>query len=202
MSSASAGPIYVWRESDGTVHFTNKEPPAGVAAQVFTAKKSGFSWYKGSYRIRPFKYMSVYRQRFAPIIEQAARAHRIESSLVKAVIHVESAFNPDARSNKGAVGLMQILPSRGRLLGVRDLYAPEQNIFAGTRHLAFLLRKYGGNLRYALAAYNAGEGAVSKYGGIPPYAETQEYVRRVLAMRAQYYQAEYRSPANRSMSRG
>ena len=176
-----AGPIYVYKEPDGSIRFTDRTPPPGVEAKVFTAKNAGFSIY----RTRPFR-GALHRNAYRELIERAARTHNLEAALVKAVIHVESAFNPRAVSPKGAMGLMQLLPSRARLLGVRNIFSPEENVFGGTRHLAFLLKKYDGNLRLALAAYNAGEEAVSKYGGIPPYEETREYVQRVVVMKQRY----------------
>jgi len=177
-----AGPIYVWKEPDGAIRFTTKQPPPGVTAKVFSAKKASFSVY----HIPAFRSSVLHRKAYAPLIEEAARRHELDPSLVRAVIHVESGFNPHAVSSKGARGLMQLLPSRARLLGVKDSFNPEENIRGGTRHLAFLLRKFDGNLAFALAAYNAGEGAVEKYGGIPPYDETRQYVRRVFLMKDKY----------------
>ena len=100
--------------------------------------------------------------------------------LVHAVIGAESAFNPWAVSRKGAQGLMQLMPRTASALGVRDSFNPRDNIEGGVRHLGYLLDRYSGNVSLALAAYNAGEGAVDYYGGIPPYPETQQYVQRIL----------------------
>jgi soluble lytic murein transglycosylase-like protein len=114
-------------------------------------------------------------------IVRAARASAIDPRLVKSVVLIESAFDHRAVSRKGARGLMQLMPETAERYGVRDLFDPVQNISAGTRHLAYLLGLYGGDTSRALAAYNAGEGAVARYRGIPPYAETKLYVHKGLA---------------------
>lgn len=113
------------------------------------------------------------------LIDAAASAHDVDADLVRAVIRVESGFRTRARSHKGAMGLMQLMPATARQYGVEDAYDPAQNIDAGVRHLRRLLDRY--DVRLALAAYNAGEGTVDRYGGIPPYRETRNYVRKVLS---------------------
>ncbi len=180
-----AGPIYVFKEKDGTIRFTTSAPPAGTEAKVFTGRKAGFSMYKvGGYR--NYRSGRLFRNLYTKPIELASRSFGLESSLIKAVIHVESAFDPWAVSRKGARGLMQLMPGTARIYGVRNIHSPEQNIYAGSKHLAFLIRKYNGNLKLALAAYNAGSGAVEKYGGIPPYSETRNYVQRVMSLQSRY----------------
>jgi soluble lytic murein transglycosylase-like protein len=114
------------------------------------------------------------------LVEQAARRRGLDPALVLAVVSVESGFRPQAVSPKGAQGLMQLMPRTAASLGVEDALDPEQNLDAGVRHLESLLKLYDGNLTRALAAYNAGQGAVARHGGVPPYRETREYVRRVL----------------------
>lgn len=118
---------------------------------------------------------------YAAMIRKAAERHEISPALVEAVIRVESSFNPRAVSHKGARGLMQLMPATGRRFGVRSdrLFDPEHNLSAGTAYLAWLSKRYRGNLDFILAAYNAGEGAVDDHGGIPPYRETRDYVRKV-----------------------
>lgn len=111
---------------------------------------------------------------------EAARRHGLDANLVLAVISVESAFRPDAVSPKGAQGLMQLMPGTAADLGVRDPFDPGENLDGGVRHLGSLVSRYGGDVRKALAAYNAGAGTVSRYGGVPPYPETQDYVDKVL----------------------
>jgi soluble lytic murein transglycosylase-like protein len=128
------------------------------------------------------------RSRYDPIIERYAKKYRIDPTLVRAVIQVESDFNPACVSHKGARGLMQLIPATARRYGVTAMHDPDQNIHGGTRYLADLLEMFGDDLPRALAAYNAGEGAVQKHGGIPPYAETTEYVQRALTV---YYGRPY-----------
>ena len=118
--------------------------------------------------------------RFDPLITQLAARHGVDAVLVRAIVQVESAYEPRARSEKGAVGLMQVMPATGRVYGIRNLYDPAANLEAGIRHLKTLLDHLP--LEWALAAYNAGEATVQRYGGIPPFAETQDYVARVLRL--------------------
>jgi soluble lytic murein transglycosylase-like protein len=110
----------------------------------------------------------------------AARRHGLDPDLVMAVVSVESGFRPEAVSPKGALGLMQLMPGTAASLGVEDAFDPAQNLDGGARHLGQLLALYGGDLRRALAAYNAGQGAVERHGGVPPYRETRAYVKKVL----------------------
>ena len=112
-------------------------------------------------------------------IEQAAARHNVDPNLVRAVVKVESNFNPNAVSRKGAMGLMQLMPSTARQLKVKNPFDPEQNVDAGVRHLKQLLENYGGDIKLTLAAYNAGAGAVARSSGVPHYSETQNYVRRI-----------------------
>ena len=194
VSSAShAGPpIYVFREKDGSIRFTNRKPPTGVTAKLFTSSKSNFSVYRAGSNGR-FGAPWVFRkaQQYGPFIDKIARQFSVDANLVKAVIHAESGFNPHAVSSKGAQGLMQLMPGTARLVGVRNPFAAEENMRGGVRHLARLAKKYD-DIRHAIAAYNAGEGAVDQYRGIPPFSETRTYVSRVLALRDQYRRGENR----------
>lgn len=134
---------------------------------------------------------------FTQEIETTAARYGVDRRLVEAVVQVESGGNPRAVSPKGAQGLMQLMPMRAAALGVADAFDPRANLDGGVRHLRDLLQRYAGNLHFALAAYNAGEDAVRTHGGVPPYRETQEYVRKVLAL----YTPAVPLPARRAPAR-
>lgn len=115
------------------------------------------------------------------MIDKVAKKHGVDQKLVRALVRQESGFNPNATSHCGAQGLMQLMPATAKGLGVTDAYNPVQNVEGGVKYLKGLLNKYNGNVILALAAYNAGPGAVEKYGNVPPYKETQNYVKSILA---------------------
>ena len=117
--------------------------------------------------------------KYAPLIRSLAIKHGVPEALVHSIIKAESNYNPNALSRKGAVGLMQLMPETAREYGVDDPYVPEDNISAGIRHIKKLMDLYNGDVKLILAAYNAGQSAVKKYGGVPPYPETRNYIKRV-----------------------
>ena len=124
---------------------------------------------------------NITREQISQIVSKISAKYNVDEKLVNAVIRQESGFNVKAKSKAGAMGLMQLMPATARGLGVTDAYNPVQNIEGGVKYLSNLLKKYNGNVVLALAAYNAGSGAVDKYSGVPPYKETQNYVRSILA---------------------
>ena len=122
--------------------------------------------------------------KYDDIIERAARKYGVEASLIKAMIKMESDFNPNDVSSSGAVGLMQLMPATAKSLGVIDSYDPEQNIMGGTKYIAQKLKDYNGNVELALSAYNAGSGTVKKYGGVPPQCKL--YISKILSYKEAY----------------
>ncbi|HWM76939.1 MAG TPA: lytic transglycosylase domain-containing protein [Methylomirabilota bacterium] len=167
---AFASSLYRLVDEDGVTHFTNA-PTDPRFRRIGALSGTAQGW---------LRLPEAVRARFGEEIREVAARHGVAADLVEAVIRVESAFNPRAVSNKGAQGLMQLMPRTASSLGVRDAFDPRENIDGGVRHLRYLLDRYPGNVPLALAAYNAGEKAVDHYGGIPPYAETQQYVQKIL----------------------
>jgi soluble lytic murein transglycosylase len=166
LPSVGLGDVYMYRDQNGVVNFTNV-PSHGGYRRIL---REG-----GNVRAA----VSVSGD-YDEVIRSASDRHSIDADLVRAVIKAESGFNSNARSSKGAMGLMQLMPDTARLYNVLNAYDPVDNVEGGVRHLRMLLERFQGDLRLSLAAYNAGSGAVEKFGGIPPYVETREYVRRVL----------------------
>jgi soluble lytic murein transglycosylase-like protein len=164
--------IYAWRDANGTLVLSDRKLDAPTAVY----EVSGAPAYRAT---RPLESSGADARFESLVLEHSAR-QSLRPELVRAVIQVESGFNQWARSPKGAMGLMQLMPQTARELGVTNAYDPAQNIAGGTRYLRQLLDKYSGNETLALAAYNAGSGAVDRHGRrIPPYKETQAYVRKV-----------------------
>jgi soluble lytic murein transglycosylase-like protein len=171
--------IYSFRDEKGVVHFTNI---SGLDSRYKLVRKENGS------PINPVSYGRVYMpsqqdlQKYAGIIQTASKVYGVEASLVHAVISAESQYNQYAVSRTGAMGLMQLMPDTARRYGVQNMMDPTENIQGGVRYLADLLAMFKGRIDLAVAAYNAGENAVIRYGHqIPPYAETRTYVPRVLA---------------------
>jgi soluble lytic murein transglycosylase-like protein len=167
---AADAQIYVSRDAHGTLVFSDQK----IDQPIRVYEVAGAPAY------RTTKPVSSSAAGYEPLVREHAANNALRPELVRAVIQVESGFNPRATSPKGAMGLMQLMPATARELGVRNPYDPADNIRGGTKYLRQLLDKYRGNEELALAAYNAGSGAVDKYGErVPPYRETVDYVRKV-----------------------
>jgi soluble lytic murein transglycosylase-like protein len=188
MLAASAGAvhadIYRYVDEDGKVHFTNVPTDRRYKLYLATEKEPGAVARTISYRYRSFA--KADRKRYEAHVIAAAREYELEPALIHAVISAESGYNPLARSAKGAKGLMQLMPATAERYGVRNPLDPRQNIYGGAAYLRDLLTLFGNDMQLALAAYNAGEGAVMQHGRIPPYRETVEYVPKVLSYYKRY----------------
>jgi len=167
-AGSAVADVYVYRDKNGVLTFTNVPNHNGYRRVLQERGGGGFN------------------AAYDDLILVAAGRYNVDAHLVRAVIKAESDFNSNARSHKGAMGLMQLMPETARLHNVSNAYDPSENVEGGVRHLRMLLDRYQGDLELSLAAYNAGTGAVERFGGIPPFPETREYVRRVLRWYVSY----------------
>lgn len=195
--AAASADIYVWVDSEGVRHFTNMPREArGKAATgsryrlyLRTPRPAPAAGARGNFSVDPARFA-----RYDDVIREASRLYMIPEALIRAVILVESNFSPGVVSHMGAQGLMQLMPGTARRMAVRDPFDPRQNILGGTRYLRWLANMFNGDIVLTIAGYNAGEQAVARYNGIPPFEETQGYVQRVLR---HYYSFKAQSaPAN------
>lgn len=182
------GAVYRVVRADGSVEYTNLRPATGVKGHAVTMLFSYIATCVACDLHSPIHWGSVALNltAYADSIRAASVEYGVDEAFLRAIIHAESAFNPRALSIKGAQGLMQLMPGTASDMGVLDAFNTEQNIRGGAHYLALLLRDFGGNERLAAAAYNAGPGAVQRYNGVPPYAETVVYVERVGTLRKRY----------------
>lgn len=180
LSAADAhADIYTYVDENGVLNFTNSHPVGRKKFRRIFKEESPKSAIR-SYapRVTPTEYDTH--------IFTTCAKYDVDPALVKAIIHTESAFNPYAVSPKGAEGLMQLMPETAGMVNVADSFDPYANIEGGVRYFKYLLQRFDGNIKLSLAAYNAGETNVQKYGGVPPFKETREYVRKVMALWQSY----------------
>ncbi|MFV5407947.1 lytic transglycosylase domain-containing protein [Acinetobacter towneri] len=190
-TTTHAGQIYMYKDSNGSTLLTNRKSADRSLTKVKVTyyPDSNIHSYRnwGNSEASVLPSYSRNKNAFDHIIQQAAQQHGVSEGLIKAVMHTESGFNVNARSPVGAQGLMQLMPTTARRFNVSNAYDPHENIMAGAKYLAWLLKRFNGNTTLALAGYNAGEGNVAKYGGVPPFRETQDYVRRVTSRYSNLY---------------
>lgn len=182
ISTVSATEIYVYKDKHGHVHLTDRPSHDGFM------RVTDRDWKHKAMQSLDTKNFHKNKKKFMPLIGKAARRYRVDEALLNAVVTAESAYDPRAVSKAGAVGLMQLMPGTAKRYGTHDRYNPESNVYAGTRYLRDLLVRFK-NTKLALAAYNAGENNVIRYGyKVPPFQETQQYIKKVM-----YYYDKYRA---------
>ena len=182
------GQVYSYMK-DGVRHYSSRPPRGGAQAMAVRTIKYSYIETCFACGAKPgvnFGSVRLNTQAYRDEIRTAAGKFGVDEAIVRAIIHAESAFNPNALSRVGAQGLMQLMPATARRFGVGNAFDATQNINGGVQYLAWLLKRFNGNLTLAAAGYNAGEGAVDKYKGVPPYSETQRYVQRVGVLADRY----------------
>ncbi|PJK00755.1 transglycosylase [Lysobacteraceae bacterium NML91-0213] len=182
------GQVYSYIK-DGVRHYTSRPPGRGSGATAMRTIQYSFMETCHACAARPgvnFGTVRLNTDAYAGEVRAAAQEFGVEEAIVRAVMHAESAFNPNALSRAGAQGLMQLMPATAQRFGVSNAFDPAQNIRGGVKYLAWLLKRFNGDLTLAAAGYNAGEGAVDRHGGVPPYSETQRYVQRVAVLSDRY----------------
>jgi soluble lytic murein transglycosylase-like protein len=181
MGMAPGASAQIARTVDSSGHelFVNADPPIVAKLQAPRPRTTIYLPAQSTFMGPSHPELSIDRDGVEKLVREAAERHNVDPALVRAVIETESNWNPAAVSRKGAGGLMQLIPTTAQRYGANDVFNPQQNIDAGVRHLKWLLERYNGNLDLALAAYNAGEGAVDRAHGIPAFRETRNYVQKV-----------------------
>lgn len=173
---------YSYRDADGVLHISNIRRSKGDWKLWKSFQGSGTGRLDKPLQRRPSVKLgrSARARKYESLIVQAARRYDLPVALVRAVVHTESNYNPRAVSSVGAMGLMQIMPSTARYLGVKDAFDPHQNVYGGCKFLRLLANRFNGDMVLTIAGYHAGAGAVQKYGGVPPYESTRAYVKAVM----------------------
>lgn len=190
LSGAATAETYVYQEKDGTRWITDRSPALTDPSRfIFIQKYGGKAATRSCKGVTP-AILEQRAQRYMPAVIEHSEKHNVDARLIKAMITVESCFDARAVSRAGAGGLMQLMPATARRYDVLDRFDPDDNLRAGIRHFRDLLDRFKNNLTYSLAAYNAGAHNVEKHGGIPPFRETQNYVRRVSKYYERYRQSD------------
>lgn len=184
-SRTVSGQVYSYMQ-DGVRHYSSRRPRGSMAVRTIAYTHIERCYACGADNSVNFGQVRLRTEIYADEIAAAAREFGVEEAVVRAIIHAESAFNPLAVSRAGAQGLMQLMPATAKRFGVNDSFDVQQNIRGGVRYLAWLLKRFNGDLTLASAGYNAGEGAVDRHGGVPPYSETRNYVVRVRQLAERY----------------
>lgn len=183
LAPSAKADIYTYTDANGIVHFSNIADNRNAKIVVATQRDESRSEVPHA----QVQVSQAGKNRYTSLVEDAARTYHVDAALLHAVISAESGYNPAAVSNKGAVGLMQLMPETARRYGVANSFDPAQNINGGTKYLSYLLQMFNNNIELAVAAYNAGENAVIRHGNsIPPYRETLAYVPKVLKLHKKY----------------
>lgn len=200
VQTVQAGNMYIYKDNNGQVLLTNVNPEGNfekftqtvrvtyypdpetnaAATNPIASGNTSNNTYPTSYQGFSTPSNSANRNAYDHLIRASAARHGVDAALIKSMMHAESAFNPNARSPVGAQGLMQLMPATASRFSVTNAWDPAQNIEGAAQYIAWLTRRFNGNMEHVVAGYNAGEGNVDKYGGIPPFRETQNYVRKVL----------------------
>ncbi|MFT4712275.1 MAG: soluble lytic murein transglycosylase-like protein [Candidatus Azotimanducaceae bacterium] len=186
---AASAEIYIYQGPNGERLISDRPPTDDKGAYRLVTKRDTLSNAGHILAKRPITNGGP--RRFNQFISAAANQYNVDPALIEAVIQVESAFNPNAVSKKGATGLMQLMQGTAKQYKVKNRFNPKENIYAGVKHLRYLLNRFDGEVPLVLAAYNAGATAVDKYNGIPPYPETRRYVTKVLGYHNRYRQKRY-----------
>jgi hypothetical protein len=184
VAAPAAATVYAYTDRDGVMHFTNIPDDLRYRPYPLPGKQNTFEWQDDVGRLRRVHRVDI--DSYDRLIVEAAAYYSLPAALVKAVVAVESSFEPAAVSHAGAQGLMQLIPSTARAMHVQDSFDPRDNIYGGTRYLRVLANEFTGDVRLTLAAYNAGPERVRRVGDVPNIPETRRYVRRVLTLYKHY----------------
>jgi soluble lytic murein transglycosylase-like protein len=180
VASSAQAQIYTYVDENGVTVFTDRKPDSQRYRVrnlgCYGTCRTGVDWDRTPLKFQPF----------AQEVQAVSEIFGVDEALIRAIMHAESWFEPEAVSRAGAQGLMQLMPATQQRFGVRDAFDPLQNITAGAEYLAWLMDEFDSDLSRVIAAYNAGEGAVRRHGGVPPYDETREYLRRVNILYQRY----------------